>query len=121
MAGPGSFFAGGFALAVQNVRTRILDRDIRAPGLEVILDQYVCDLSTLVRTLVLLELVFNGSTINRETWILSKYGHFLSLPFYRISGTGRLEVFFTNTGATIGAACNVSGRYVYPGSLPFED
>jgi len=120
MVGPGRFFAGGFASAVQNVRTRILDREINKPGLEVLLDQYVPHLAAGAAATTLLELVFNGRTIVAETHPLTAAARYLSLPFYRIEGIGRLEVYFTQPGATIGGACNVTGRYVHAGTFPLE-
>jgi len=121
MAGPGRFFAGGFASAVQNVRTRILDREIGHPGLEVLLEQLVVHLATGAPAATLIELVSNGRTVTAETHAITAHARFLSLPWCRIDGLGRLEVFFTNPGPTIGAAANVVGRYVYPGTFPFSN
>lgn len=121
MGGRGRFFAGGFASAVQNVRTRILAREIAMPGLEVLLDQWVVHLAAGAPATTVLELVFNGRTILIETHPVTAHARFLSLPWYRIEGVGLLEVFFTQPGATVGGASNVTGRYVQPGTFPFEN
>lgn len=121
MAGPGRLFAGGFASVVSGTRTRVLDREIGHPGVDVLLEQLAVHLALPAGpATTLIELLHNGRVLTAETHPISSHARYLSLPFIRVEGLGRLEVFLTQSVATVGGAANVTGRYVHTGTFPFE-
>jgi hypothetical protein len=113
MAGLGRFLAGGVVTPAGGVRTRIIDREIQHGGLDVLLDMLLLHIGNAVSRLVTVEIVYNGGNVHTETTSVTSSARHLSLPFYRVGGPGRLELYVTDASGGSVIAGNLMGRYVH--------